>query len=191
MKFTPTAIPDVLVIDVARHDDARGHFREIFREEAVAAACGGVRFIQDNQSLSVAAGTLRGLHFQVPPRAQAKLVRCVRGAVLDVALDIRVGSPSFGRHVATWLSADNGLQVFVPVGFAHGFLTLEPDTEVLYKVSADYAPDLAFGVAWDDPDLAIQWGVAAGEAFLSDKDRALPRLRDLASPFVFAAGVQS
>ena len=135
--------------------------------------------MQDNHSLSAAAGTIRGLHFQIAPHAQAKLVRVVRGRVLDVAVDLRRSSPTFGRHFAVELSADNWAQLFVPVGFAHGFCTLTEDVEVLYKVSELYSPAHDRGLAWDDPDLAIAWPVAAPSAVLSDKDRRWPRLRDL------------
>ena len=135
--------------------------------------------MQDNHSLSAAVGTVRGLHYQIPPHPQAKLVRVLRGSILDIAVDLRRSSPHFGRHVAAELSADNAAQLYVPVGFAHGFCTLEPDTEVAYKVTDLYAPELDRGLAWDDPDLGLPWPFGAAEVTLSDKDRRAPRLRDL------------
>ncbi len=171
-------IPGPLLIVPRVFRDGRGFFLETWSERDLAALGVAERFVQDNQSLSAAAGTVRGMHFQLPPRAQAKLVRVVRGAVLDVVVDLRRGSPTYGRHAAVGLSAADARQVYVPAGFAHGFCTLEPGTEVAYKASEYYDPDLERGVAWDDPDLALPWPVAAGRAVLSDKDRKLPRLRD-------------
>jgi dTDP-4-dehydrorhamnose 3,5-epimerase len=143
-----------------------------------------VDFVQDNHAISRTAGTIRGLHFQIGASAQAKLVRCIRGSVFDVAVDIRSGSPSYGQHAATILSAKNWKQVFVPIGFAHGYCTLEPDTEVLYKASAYYDPACEGGLAWDDPTLAIAWPVRS--PVLSEKDRNYPRLADLADFFPVA-----
>jgi dTDP-4-dehydrorhamnose 3,5-epimerase len=163
----------------ARHGDARGFFSETWSRAAFTAIGIDCDFVQDNHSLSRHKSTVRGLHFQTPPFAQAKLVRVARGAILDVAVDIRHGSPTFGQHVAVELSAENWRQLFVPEGFAHGFCTLEADTEVLYKVSAPYAPDHDKGLMWNDPALAIGWPVEAGEAVVSDKDRAHPRLAEL------------
>lgn len=171
-----------------RHGDRRGFFSETWSRAAFAAAGIDCDFVQDNHSLSRVRGTVRGLHFQTPPFGQAKLVRVARGAILDVAVDIRRGSPSFGRHVAVELSARNWHQLFVPEGFAHGFCTLEPDTEVLYKVSAPYAPDHDKGLLWNDPALAIDWPVEADDAMVSDKDRAQPPLADLEPAFTWTGG---
>lgn len=140
-------------------------------------------FIQDNHSLSAERGVVRGLHFQAPPHAQDKLVRVVRGRILDVAVDIRRGSPNYGRFFSIELSAENGLQLLVPKGFLHGFATLEPNCEVLYKVTDVYAPDCEGGVIWNDPDLGIDWGLADDEVVLSDKDKLLPGFKDFESPF--------
>ena len=143
------------------------------------------RFVQDNQSSSKRAGTLRGLHFQLPPAAQAKLVSVLRGRVLDVAVDIRRGSPTFGKHVATELSAESGRQLYIPVGFAHGFLTLEDDVVVMYKVSDYYAPAHDSGIRWNDPEIAIPWPCKDADIIISDKDRRLPLLKEFASPFAY------
>lgn len=185
--FFPQSISDVILIKPERFEDERGFFSETFHAARFEEA--GVKgpFVQDNHSLSRAKGVVRGLHFQTPPTPQAKLVRCVRGAIVDVAVDIRAGSPTFGKHVAVELSADNGCQLFVPVGFAHGFSTLIPDTEVQYKVTGFYAPDCDRGIAFDDPALGIDWRTRQEDAVLSDKDRKLPRLAD--SPEYFRYGV--
>ena len=166
-----------------RFEDARGWFSETYSEPRYADLGIRCRFVQDNHSLSREAGTLRGLHFQIPPHPQHKLVRVVRGAVFDVAVDLRRGSPTYGRHVAAELSAENHLQFFVPVGFAHGFLTLRPDTEVVYKVSDVYAPDCDAGIRWDDPALGIPWPLGGAAPHLSPKDAALPLLEAFDSPF--------
>jgi dTDP-4-dehydrorhamnose 3,5-epimerase len=176
-------IPGPLVITPRRFADARGVFTETYSRSDFALLGIGEEFVQDNHSHSIAAGTVRGLHFQRPPHAQAKLVRVTRGAVLDVVVDLRRRSPHFGRHIAVELSAENGLIFYVPVGFAHGFATTAPDTEVVYKVSSSYAPKADAGIAWDDPALGIAWGVAPEAAVLSDKDRTLPRLADLPAIF--------
>lgn len=173
-------IPGPMLITPRRFQDGRGFFLETWSERDLAALGVRERFVQDNHSLSAAAGTIRGMHFQLPPRAQAKLVRVLRGAVLDMVVDLRRGSPTYGRHVCVELSAANAKQVYVPEGFAHGFCTLEPDTEVAYKVTAYYDPGLERGIVWDDPDLALPWPVSADNAVLSEKDRRQPRLRDLA-----------
>jgi dTDP-4-dehydrorhamnose 3,5-epimerase len=178
-----TDIPDVLLIAPPKYGDDRGFFSETFRGAWFEEAGTSLDFVQDNHSLSADTGTVRGLHFQIPPHAQDKLVRVVRGAVLDVAVDIRVGSPTFGQHVAEVLSAENWRQLLVPKGFAHGFCTLEPDTEVLYKVTAYYAPDHDKGLLWDDPALGIDWPVDGDRAVLSDKDRLHPPLADLPAYF--------
>lgn len=183
MQFEPTAIPDVVIVTPKRFGDDRGWFSEVFRQDLFDAAVGPTAFVQDNQSFSQPKGTVRGLHFQRHPKAQGKLVRCVRGAILDVAVDIRVGSPSFGRHVAVRLDPQSGRQLWVPVGFAHAFCTLEPDTEVIYKVTNPYSPSDDGGILWNDPDLGIEWPVSEAEATLSDKDRKLPRLKDLPETF--------
>jgi dTDP-4-dehydrorhamnose 3,5-epimerase len=175
----------VRLIETKRFSDARGWFAEAYNRDRFATLGVDVDFVQDNHSMSRTAGVLRGLHFQRPPHAQAKLVRCVRGAIWDVAVDLRLGSPTFARWVACVLSADNGLQLFIPVGFAHGFVTLEPDAEVEYKASAYYAPECEGGLSWDDPTLDIPWPLAGNRPNLSDKDRGLPTLAEFASPFVY------
>jgi dTDP-4-dehydrorhamnose 3,5-epimerase len=173
----------VKIVKPKKHGDHRGFFSEVYNEATWRAAGLDIRFVQDNHSLSGAAGTVRGLHFQIAPHGQAKLVRVARGRILDVVVDLRRSSPTFGRHFAAELSADNWQQLFVPVGFAHGFCTLTEDVEVLYKVSDFYSAAHDRGLAWDDPDLAIAWPVAAPQAVLSDKDRRWPRLRDLKETF--------
>jgi dTDP-4-dehydrorhamnose 3,5-epimerase len=172
-----------LLISARRFGDARGVFTETYSRRDFAALGIAEEFVQDNQSVSTAIGTVRGLHFQLPPRAQAKLVRVLRGRVLDVAVDLRTGSPTRGRHIAAELSAENALMLYIPAGFAHGFVTREADTEVAYKVTDTYAPDCDRGLAWDDPALEIDWGVARDAATLSDKDRRWPGLADLGTPF--------
>ena len=181
--------PEVLHVRTRRHGDARGWFTEVYSEAAFQKAGIPGRFVQDNHSRSEHAGTFRGLHFQAPPHAQAKLVRCVRGRILDVVVDIRKGSAGYGRSSAFEISAEDGAQVYVPEGFAHGFCTLEPGTEVAYKVTAYYARDCDFGLAFDDPSLAITWPYPAGQLTLSDRDRAHPRLAEL--PAYFNAGLAS
>lgn len=183
MDITPTDIPAVVVITPRRFSDPRGYFCETYNARALGDAGIGAAFVQDNQSMSLHAGVVRGLHFQAPPFAQAKLVRVLRGAILDVTVDIRRDSPTFGRHVAVELSADNGRQLLVPEGFAHGFCTLEPNTEVFYKVTHPYSAAHDKGVIWNDPALAIRWPVHNGDAILSDKDQHLPRLADLPAYF--------
>jgi dTDP-4-dehydrorhamnose 3,5-epimerase len=172
-------IADVKIITPAAFSDARGWFCETYNEARFQNVGIDCRFIQDNHSLSVDAGTIRGLHFQSAPHAQAKLIRVLRGSILDVAVDLRRAMPTFGRWVAIEISADDRKQVFVPVGFAHGFCTLEPNTEILYKVTDFYSPEHDMGIAWNDPDLAIPWPVSPGQATLSDKDGRLPRLASL------------
>ena len=173
----------IVALTRRRLDDERGWFSETFRQSVADEALGAVQFVQDNVSLSRSAGSIRGLHFQSPPCAQAKLVSVLQGAVLDVAVDLRQSSETFGRHVAVELSAENGVALFVPIGFAHGFCTLEPDTLVSYKVSAYYDPETERGLAWDDPALDIHWPAPPGQAVLSEKDLNLPRLADLPSFF--------
>lgn len=183
LSVEPTRLPEVKVISPKKFGDHRGFFSETYNRESLAAAGVTMDFVQDNHSLSAAVGTLRGLHFQSVPFAQDKLVRVTRGRILDVAVDIRRSSPRFGQHVAVELSAGNWKQLLVPVGFAHGFVTLEPDTEVLYKVTAFYSPEHDHGLAFDDPALAIDWQLPHGELTLSDKDRRHPRLSDLPAYF--------
>ncbi len=183
MIIETTPLEGVKVMVPKKFADARGFFSETYHRERFLRGGIAVDFVQDNQSRSAAAGTIRGLHFQSPPFAQDKLIRVLRGSILDVAVDLRRSSPTFGRHVVTELSAENFKQIFVPIGFAHGFCTLEPDTEILYKVSNYYAPGHDHGLAWDDPALGIAWPVTAESVTLSDKDRRHPRLADLDSPF--------
>jgi dTDP-4-dehydrorhamnose 3,5-epimerase len=179
-------IPDVKVLRPPRFGDARGFFSEIYNRKTLTAAGIATEFVQDNCSFSATVGTIRGLHFQFPPMAQAKLVMVLKGRVLDVAVDCRTGSPSYGRHVRVELDSATGNQVFVPVGFAHGFCTLEPDTLVLYKVTAHYAPEADSGILWNDPDLGIEWPVTPDKAVVSDKDRKLPSFRSLGDRFRYA-----
>ena len=167
------------------YSDQRGWFSETFRMDRFAAYTGTDVFIQDNQSFSRDAGTLRGLHFQLPPHSQAKLVRCLAGVIFDVAVDIRQGSPTYGQWIGVELSAENGKQLYIPEGFAHGFMTLEPDTMILYKVSDYYAPDCDRGLAWDDPTIAVTWPLHGGKPVLSSKDEKQPLLQDFQSPFVY------
>lgn len=187
MEAEQLAIPDVWALTPKRFGDHRGFFSEVYNEQTLAAVGITDRFVQDNHSLSADVGTIRGLHFQTPPHAIAKLVRVTRGRVLDVVVDIRHGSPSFGEHVAIELSADNWKQIYVPIGFAHGFCTLEPDTEVAYKVTGHWHPESDKGIRFDDPALGVDWGVSSDDAILSDKDRAQPKLADLPSYFEIGA----
>ena len=179
-------IPGPLLITPRRFSDSRGFFCETYNAQAFAEAGIASVFVQDNHSLSRERGTVRELHFQAPPRAQEKLVRVFRGRILDVVLDLRKGSPNYGRHLAVEIGADDGRQLFVPAGFAHGFCTLEPDTEVFYKVTDFWAPQSKGGVLWNDPALGIAWPDFAGAQIVA-KDAALPPLSDLSTPFVYAA----
>ena len=176
LDIRDTALPEVKLIAPSRLSDARGTFCETWSRAAWQAAGIDADFVQDNQSLSRAAGTVRGLHYQVAPVAQGKLVRAIAGAIFDVVVDIRRSEPSFGRIATAVLSRDNGLQLYAPTGFAHGFCTLEPDSEVIYKVTAPYSPAHERGILWSDPDLAIPWPVAPDVAVLSDRDRLHPPL---------------
>lgn len=185
LDITDTAIPEVKRLVPRRFADSRGFFTETWNAGRMRAARLEFAFVQDNHSYSAAAGTVRGLHYQAPPMAQAKLVRVARGAVRDIAVDVRRGSPTYRQWVAEELSAENGLQLLVPRGFLHGFVTLVPDTDVLYKVDAPYAPDCDGAVRFDDPDLAVDWGIDPGDAVLSEKDAAAPRFRDFVTPFVY------
>lgn len=174
--FTPTSLKGMSIVHTSRFEDARGHFSETYSADAFRNAGIDTVFVQDNQSLSVAAGTLRGLHFQRPPYAQAKLVRVLRGRIWDVGVDIRRESPTFRQWFGIELSADNNTQLYIPEGFAHGFVTLEPNCEVSYKVSAPYSSGHDAGLAWDDPALAIEWPCPYASLTMSDKDRAQPSL---------------
>ena len=185
MDVRATSIPGVQVLKPRYFHDPRGYFVETYNKRSAhqlgLVAC----FVQDNQSLSTKRGTVRALHFQVPPRSQAKLVRVLRGSIYDVAVDLRVGSPTYGRWTGKTLTATEGEQLFVPHGCAHGFCTLEPNTEVAYKVDDYYAPECDAGLIWNDPDLGIDWPITAQETVLSEKDAKLPRLRDFQSPFAY------
>jgi dTDP-4-dehydrorhamnose 3,5-epimerase len=178
MKIERLAIPEIVLITPPRFGDSRGFFSETYSVRRCAEAGIDLPFVQDNHSLSAKPGVVRGLHCQIAPSVQGKLVRVAKGAIWDVAVDIRRGSPTYGRHAAAVLSAENWSQIWVPGGFLHGFCTLEPDTEVIYKVTADYDPAAERGVRWDDPDLALPWPVAGDAAVLSAKDAILPRLAE-------------
>jgi dTDP-4-dehydrorhamnose 3,5-epimerase len=183
MEIERFDIPGLVVVIPVRFRDSRGFLSEVFNEAQFGAAVEPVHFVQENHSRSEPAGTIRGLHFQAPPKAQAKLVRVTRGAVWDVAVDLRLGSPTFGHHVGVELTAENGKQLWIPVGFAHGFCTLEPSSEVIYKMTAYYDLASSHGVAWDDPDLAIPWPVDRRRVLLSDRDQRNPQLKDTPSCF--------
>jgi len=185
MEVRRLEIPDVMLISPKRFGDARGFFSETYNRVQFAEIGIDAEFVQDNHSLSQSKGTVRGLHFQTLPHAQDKLLRVCRGAILDVAVDIRHNSPFFGKFVSAILSAENWQQLWVPKGFAHGFCTLEDDTEVIYKVTDFYAPDCDKGLAWDDPSIGIDWPVSPQDAILTDKDRNHPRLADLPVNFSF------
>lgn len=178
MKIESLAIPEVRLITPPRFNDPRGFFSETWNAGRFADAGVPGPFVQDNHAVSTARGVLRGLHCQIGPNAQGKLVRCVRGAIFDVAIDIRKGSPSYGRWVGAEISAHNWTQIWVPVGFLHAYCTLTEETEVIYKVTAPYDKPAERGVIWNDPDIGIEWPVAPEQILLSDKDRVLPRLRD-------------
>lgn len=181
--FVALELTGVFLIVPRKFSDARGYFMESYSTEAFAAQGVHAQFVQENQSLSTRAGTIRGLHFQAPPQPQAKLVRCLVGAIFDVAVDLRKSSPSYGNWCGATLTADGGEQLFVPRGFAHGFCTLAADTLVAYKVDGYYEPECDAGLLWNDPDLAIAWPEAAERPVISDKDAKLPRLSDFRSPF--------
>ena len=175
----------IRLIKTKRFVDERGWFSETYNRHTYGLLGIEAAFCQDNHSLSRMPGVLRGLHFQRPPHAQAKLIRCIRGRVWDVAVDIRSGSPTYGKWAGLELDAKSGLEIFVPVGYAHGFLALEPDSEVEYKVSAYYAPECEGGLMWNDPDLAIKWPLNSDSPSLSPKDAALPYFADFTSPFAY------
>lgn len=183
LKVEPLEIEDVKLLTPPRFGDARGFFSETYNARAFQAAGIAAEFCQDNHSYSAPAFTVRGLHYQAPPFAQAKLVRVLRGAIVDVAVDVRPGSPSYGKWVRAELSAETGVQIFVPRGFLHGFATLEPDTEVAYKVDAYYSKESDGAVYWNDEMLGIDWGIDPAKAVLSDKDAGAPRFVEFKSPF--------
>ncbi|MEA3062949.1 MAG: dTDP-4-dehydrorhamnose 3,5-epimerase [Sphingomonadales bacterium] len=182
-EVRPLAIAGVCEIRPPRHGDHRGFFSEVYNLAGLAEHGIDTIFVQDNHSFSAEAGVLRGLHYQAPPAAQAKLVRVIRGAIYDVAVDIRHGSPTFGRWVGLTVSHEAWNQILIPEGFAHGFLTLEPATEVLYKVSAPYSPEHDRGFRWDDPAIGVEWPLAGRDPILSDKDRGAPLLADVPAAF--------
>lgn len=184
LEITDTKLSGIKLLKPKRFGDHRGFFAETYSQRAYAGLGVDTTFVQDNHSLSAAQGTLRGLHFQAPPHAQAKLVRCGRGAIFDVAVDIRRGSPTYGGWAGYTLSAENGAQLYIPVGFAHGFATLEPDSEIIYKCSDYYAPETEGALRWDDPDIGIKWPLT-GAPVLSEKDAAAPLLAGFNSPFTF------
>ena len=184
MKFIKTDIPDVYIIEPSVFGDNRGYFFESFNKEAFEESLGTVDFVQDNESTS-SRGVLRGLHFQKPPYAQAKLVRCIEGRVIDVSVDIRKGSPTYGKHVSVELSGENKRQLFIPRGFAHGFSVLSDTAFFAYKVDNRYAPESDSGIKYDDKELNINWGLTEDEVQLSPKDKKLTSFKDLDSPFKF------
>lgn len=175
----------VKLIRTRRFEDSRGWFVETWNQDKWQAQGVAAQFVQDNHSLSRPAGTIRGVHFQRPPHSQGKLVRCARGRIMDYAVDLRRGSPSYGRHVSAELSADGGDQLWIPIGFGHGFATLEPDTEVIYKVTAPYNAEAEGGLRWDCPTLAIPWPLPPQGPSLSPRDETLPVLADFVSPFSY------
>jgi len=183
MDVKITGLPGVKILTPRFFHDLRGYFVKTYNKRSAQEFGLSACFVQDNQSLSLKPGTIRALHFQVPPKPNCKLVRVVSGSIYDVALDLRLGSPTYGSWTAETLTAKGGEQMFVPRGFAHGFCTLEPYTEVAYKVDEYYAPECEQGIAWDDPTLAIAWPVLPGDAILSEKDRKNRRLSDFVSPF--------
>lgn len=183
MKIETTAILDCVIITPPKFGDERGFFSETYNAQKLAQEGIEIDFVQDNHSMSAAIGTLRGLHYQAPPFAQDKLVRVIHGRVLDVAVDVRKASPTYGQHIAVELSAENGKQLLVPKGFLHGFITLEENTEFLYKVSNYYSAECDGSIRFDDPDLGIDWGMDASALTLSDKDKKAPSFKDWVSPF--------
>tara|TARA_R110002074_G_scaffold72295_9_gene166618 strand:+ start:2506 stop:3078 length:573 start_codon:yes stop_codon:yes gene_type:complete len=185
MQIEQTSLHGVVVLTPPRHGDARGFFSESWNKSRMDAAGLMYDFVQDNHSISQAVGTVRGLHFQTPPHAQAKLVRCGQGALFDVAVDIRRGSPTFGHWVGVELTAQNGKQLLIPAGFLHGFATRLPDTEIIYKCTDYYAPDCDAAVRYDDADIGIDWGLGADTPLLSAKDATAPHLSDIDTPFTF------
>ncbi|WP_085310537.1 dTDP-4-dehydrorhamnose 3,5-epimerase [Planktotalea arctica] len=189
MYIEKTSLSGVLILTPERFGDARGFFSESYSAQSFAQNGLHYDFVQDNHSMSSQVGTVRGLHFQAPPYAQSKLVRCGRGALFDVAVDIRKGSPTFGQWTGVELSFENGKQLLVPQGFLHGFATLEPDTEIVYKCDNYYSPECDGAVRFDDPDIGINWHLGGHQAILSDKDATAPLLKDFDSPFTFEASL--
>ena len=185
MNVTELAIPDVKIITPTRHADDRGFFSEIYSRRRAESHGIELDIVQENFAFSLQKNTVRGLHFQTPPFAQAKLVQVVRGAILDFAVDLRNGSPWYGQFVSATISADNWQQILIPVGFAHGLCTLEPDTAVMYKVTTPYSPEHDTGILWNDPDIGINWPMETEDAILSAKDMTLPLLADFVSPFQY------
>jgi dTDP-4-dehydrorhamnose 3,5-epimerase len=185
MHVEHLSIPGVFTLEPKRFGDDRGFFSETYNSRILNELISGAEFVQDNHAYSKDRGVIRGMHFQTPPFDQGKLVRVTRGSVLDVIVDLRVGSPAYGKHVAVELSAENWRQLWVPAGFAHAYCTLEEDTEFLYKVTNFYAPDHDAGIAFDDPDLGIDWPIDPKDAILSEKDTKLPQLKDIESPFSY------
>ena len=185
MEIKALDLPGVVLLRPRRFADTRGYFVETYNERTFSPAGITVKFVQDNQSYSAKRGTVRGLHFQLPPAAQSKLVRVLQGSVYDIAVDLRVGSPTYAQWRGATLTADGGEQLFVPSGFAHAFCTLEPDTVVAYKVDDFYSPSHDSGLIWNDPDLAIDWPLAESEVVLSDKDLKLGAFADFVSPFTY------
>jgi len=189
MHIDETGIPGLLVLTPARFGDARGFFSETWNRERLSQNGIDIEFVQDNHSLSAAVGTVRGLHFQAPPHAQTKLVRCGRGVLFDVAVDIREGSPTYGKWFGIELSFENGKQLLIPAGFAHGFSTRALDTEIIYKCSDTYAPETEGALRYDDPDIGIDWGLGETKAILSDKDAAARAFAGFNSPFEYEEAV--
>lgn len=185
MLIEKTPLSGVVVITPRRFGDHRGFFSESYSRKALAENGIDIEFVQDNHSLSATPGTVRGLHFQAPPRAQDKLVRCGKGCLFDVAVDIRKGSPTYGQWFGVELSFENGKQLLVPAGFAHGFVTREPDTEIVYKCSDYYAPETEGALRWDDPGIGIEWNMDGREAILSEKDAIAPVIEGFDSPFTW------
>ena len=191
MEIRSLTIPDLKLLIPPVHRDDRGFFSETYSRRTLSQAGIVDDFVQDNHSLSAIAGTVRGLHFQIAPHAQGKLIRVAKGSIFDVAVDIRTGSETYGQHASVVLSAENHAQLWVPAGFAHGFCTLEPDTEVIYKVTNYYAPECDRGLLWNDSDLGIDWPVEPGSAQLSDKDRKQPSFKDLVPAFSYVNGTRT
>jgi dTDP-4-dehydrorhamnose 3,5-epimerase len=186
MQIEETGLPGLLVLTPPRFGDERGFFSETYNSAKLAEQGITTTFVQDNHSLSAQINTVRGLHFQAPPRAQAKLVRCGRGSLWDVAVDIRRGSPTYGQHFGIELTFENAKQLLVPAGFAHGFVTREEGTEIIYKCSDTYAPETEGALLWNDPDVGIDWQLT-GDPILSDKDAKASGLKDLDTPFTYEA----
>jgi dTDP-4-dehydrorhamnose 3,5-epimerase len=185
MKVEQTALPGVILITPPRFGDHRGFFSESYSKTKLSEAGIDMDFVQDNHSMSSTVGTVRGLHFQVPPHAQDKLVRCGKGALFDVAVDIRKGSPTYSQWVGYELSSENGQQLLIPAGFAHGFMTLQPDTEIVYKCTDYYAPKTEGALLWNDPEIGIEWPIQGIGPAISDKDAIAPGIDGYDSPFVW------